>query len=194
MEVQTADALGISRTPVREALQVLFSEGFIEEKKGKGYQVPRVSIKEVHEIYFFIGLTEAILVRGQGQVSLEVIAKLKETNRALKRKTASRKDQINLDRSFHQTLIEAAKNDTAKKILGGLRQKSLRYEFLNYQNKERLKHSAEEHLEVIKFLEKGDLEEAAKKVEEHWQMSATRLETALEKMVGVADGKLSYMG
>lgn len=179
MEVQLAGALGVSRTPVREALQVLHSEGFIEEKKAKGYRIPLVSVEEAKEIYQLVGLIEANLIRGFGEFDKEALITLRKINQALTKKGRGGKEQIFLDRNFHETLIEGSKNETAKKILGDLRQKSLRYEFLNYQNKDRLQNSGDEHLEIIKHLEKGDIKGAAEKVEAHWRLSANRLVAAL---------------
>lgn len=180
MEVHLADALGVSRTPVREALQVLNSEGFIEEKKPRGYQVPVMNQKEAFEIYHLVGLLEATLIRGLKQTGDEVVSNLKKTNRALSRKGVSGKEQIFLDRNFHRVLIEGSDNETVKKILADLRQKSLRYEYLNYQNTDRLKNSGDEHLEIIKLLASGNFKATAEKIEAHWRMSANRLVVALE--------------
>jgi DNA-binding GntR family transcriptional regulator len=50
-EVRLADMLGMSRTPVREALQVLARDGFLESTPSRGYSVPRWSIDDVRELF-----------------------------------------------------------------------------------------------------------------------------------------------
>lgn len=62
-EVRLAEQLGMSRTPVREALQVLARDGFLESTPSRGYSVPRWSIDDVRELFELRETLEAAATR-----------------------------------------------------------------------------------------------------------------------------------
>lgn len=176
MEVKLAKSLGVSRTPVREALQILHSAGFIVEST-KGYSVPQICVDEAGELYNLTGLIEASLITDIRNFNL---IRLKKIDSELSTTNLARHKKISLDRAFHETLVLNSKNKTAKNVLKNLRQKSLRYEFLNYSKNSNFADSSTEHAEIIESIERKRYEETARLIQLHWQQSATRLEKILQ--------------
>ena len=109
-----AAALGVSRTPIREALERLCEEGFVRRVPNRGYSVAQIDRTEVDDLF---GLREALEVHALRQslkngLSLEQIERVKHFNRryaALTRDPRTR-DRMMADRDFHLTLASFAGN------------------------------------------------------------------------------------
>ena len=122
MEVQLAEQLGVSRTPVREALQRLVLEGFLEKSTGNGYVIKNYRIVDLIEV---LQIRKA-LERLAGELVVEKIdeegiEKLKQTIKKIE-KTLRSKVQVNrkgfkeISYKFHDTLFEITKNTRLIKL------------------------------------------------------------------------------
>ncbi|KIQ56060.1 GntR family transcriptional regulator [Meiothermus taiwanensis] len=118
-----AQELGVSRTPVREALQRLAQEGLVELLPGKGARVRVLSAEEVREVYDVRALLEgeaaALAAQNATEEELNRLERLLQALDALPKEAYAQQMQVDFD--FHTALIEAAHNKTLARIYADLR-------------------------------------------------------------------------
>ncbi len=118
-----AQELGVSRTPVREALQRLAQEGLVELLPGKGARVRVLSAEEVREVYDVRALLEgeaaALAAQNATEAELNRLERILQALDALPREAYVQQMQVDFD--FHTALIEAAHNKTLARIYADLR-------------------------------------------------------------------------
>jgi len=147
-----AEEFGISRTPLREALKVLASEGLVQLKPRRGAYVTAVSEQDLDEIYPVIALLEGHCARAAASRASDAdLARLKAIHAKLERHAASgdadRFFEVNQD--FHLALQELAGNRWLKQLIDDSRQfiKLTRRDSLNLEG--RLKQSLAEHRALL---------------------------------------------
>lgn len=122
-EPALAEQLGVSRTPVREALQRLSQEGLIELTPAKGARVRVVGVKEVQEVYQVRAIIEAEAARLCAlKRSVEVIESLKQTLLSLDAlPTQAAHEAVRLDMAFHAQMVAACGNRVLEQVFLDLR-------------------------------------------------------------------------
>jgi DNA-binding GntR family transcriptional regulator len=120
-EVHLAERLGMSRTPVREALQVLAREGFIDSMPGRGFLIPRWSLQDVRELYelreSLEGFATACAAKNVTQAEIEEI----EGIHAAYIETSDWEELVQLGDQFHNRIVEIGRNNRLTKILDSLK-------------------------------------------------------------------------
>lgn len=178
-EGELGPALGLSRTPVREALIVLEQMGLLTANVGgRGWMVRVFTPDEVHEILTTRAILEAaaadILIEHVTEQQIERLrAHLREERVAL---DAGRYRQIKLDGwKFHTEIVEMAGNRTLRQCFGMLRDQ---IRFLIIQgpaSPERMLASHEEHWKVLEAIARRDPAEARRCVEAHFAAAEAAL-------------------
>jgi DNA-binding GntR family transcriptional regulator len=114
-EVDLAQDIGVSRTPVREALLLLVAEGLVEMVPKRGAYVPPLSGRQIRELMELRTLLEqhaATVTLAQRSVPVEAMrAALAEQERLLTAEPCDAREFIEWDRRFHQSLVDAAGNE-----------------------------------------------------------------------------------
>jgi len=168
--------LGISKTPLREALIQLELEGFVVFYPRRGIMVNPLTKKDIRHAYEIIGALEAsvVLCNFEKLRSDENVRKLREENR-LMREALERDDfdtfyEHNI--AFHNVYLDLSDNETLIKTVMTL--KSRLYDFPRRKGfvKEWEMRSAEEHDAFIKLIEDGDAKGAAEYMRDvHWSFA-----------------------
>ena len=170
VETDLARQLGISKTPVRDALSRLEKEGFIEKIPYKGYRVVEISIDAMEEIFEIRAVLEGLSARQATinfrsediQQAENLIAHHRE---ALEAKNYPQAGVFNS--RFHSLLLERSGNRFLKQILANLDDHLQRYRVLsNFQVGRKLK-SVEEHRQVLAAIKARDAEQAEQAIREH---------------------------
>lgn len=119
-EVHLAERLGMSRTPVREALQLLARDGFLEQLPSRGFVIPRRSLDDLREFFELRETLEATATRYAAlRATPEEIAQMGRLCERYAREANWEKwNRIGTD--FHNAIIEAARNSRLKAILVSL--------------------------------------------------------------------------
>lgn len=163
--------LGISRTPVREALLELQKEGYVKFLRGRGVLILPVTVKQAEEI---TEMRHCIEIEGSRLAALrrtkEQLANLKKTHEKMKRgiSKASPQSMYRLDREFHRGIFQAADNKYMFQTIEKLRDHFLRFETQTaFDTEDGAKQVCEEHLKILKALERGDEEEAVDAMKGH---------------------------
>ena len=168
---EIAKQLGISKTPLRDALIHLECEGFVTILPRRGVLVNELSIDDVKKAYDSIGLVEAFLAKKCiGKITPAHIAKLEQINAKM---TAEIKagDFSNLFESnleFHNTFLEISDNEMLKKFILPIKHRLYDFPRQNFIPEWELQ-NGEDHIQLIEYLKNGDGNSAAKLLQDvHW--------------------------
>jgi DNA-binding GntR family transcriptional regulator len=158
-EVQLAANLGVSRTPVREALSRLISEGALEEIPRRGYFVQPLSAAEVRQIYPIRSILDPAALELAGIPSREAIAELRCINAELDR-CQDPKEAVRLDDLLHLRLIEKCPNHVLKGLIQQFMWRTRRYELGLMRHRVGMPGGVAANERIFVALEHGDLEGA----------------------------------
>jgi DNA-binding GntR family transcriptional regulator len=170
MEIQLAQKLGVSRTPIREAIRKLELEGLVIMIPRKGAEVAHITEKDMKDVLEVRATLEELAVSlACKNVSEEKIAELKAANKAFEASIVS-KDVVNIvdaDVNFHDIIYSMTNNARLIQIINNLREQMYRYR-LEYVKDARI-HSVliNEHNDIIKQLEERNVEHAKEVVHQH---------------------------
>jgi len=177
-EVRLAAQLGISRTPLREALASLTTEGALLQQPRKGYFVRPLRKEELQQIYPIRQLLdpEAMRLTGiPGKQRLDHLAKLVgEISRA-----SEPDDIIERNEAWFQELYTDCPNRELVDLIRQYARRTSRYEILLMKDKANVRRSVESKMELIAALRRNDLDQACALVREIMSFGAGPIAAAL---------------
>jgi DNA-binding GntR family transcriptional regulator len=175
-----ASRLGVSVTPIREALIELEAEGLVRTEMGRGFIVQPLSVEEVEELYPLIWTLEATALRAMPRPSEERLAELERVNENLVREGDDPERAVFLDNQWHELLLREAPGQITREILGMLKRRAFRYEF-KYMTATGGRPSTEQHRAVVEALREDRREAAVAALEENWRTGPRLLVPWLQK-------------
>ena len=184
---EIAQALGVSRTPVREAIRRLQDEGLIDAEASRWTRVTLVTADTADELYPIIGALERLAVT-LGSWDHKRLEELSAANHRLEAALAA-SDQVTAsqaDSQFHQLLVQAAGNRQLDTLTKGLKVHIHRVEVIYFGGAAAGARSVTEHEAVISALAAGNIEQAADAIEQNWRASLQRLHEELSATVAAA--------
>src|SRR5271154_3767280 len=164
-----ASELGISTTPVREALLELSRSGFVTPLRNRGFKVEPTTLKDLEDVFTLRVLLE--------KFALETLANQRLTNteplvaladavaHAVKRNNLT--DYLEADRRFHEALVTRADNPRLTKMIMALRSDMRLYGIDTKEGRERQRASVSEHYQMIDYAAIGDSEQIAALITKH---------------------------
>jgi DNA-binding GntR family transcriptional regulator len=158
-EGQLCDKLGISRTPLREALKVLASEGLVELSPNRGAIVRKPTPPEVLDTLVVIGALEALAAEYACRNASDAeIAALREVHQRMLRFYAARDrlEYFKLNQSIHNAIVRLSANSTLVATHDTLQARIKRVRFMGNDRDEQWQNSIAEHEEMIAALEARD--------------------------------------
>ncbi|HEX8695339.1 MAG TPA: GntR family transcriptional regulator [Longimicrobium sp.] len=164
-----AGELGVSRTPIREALLRLEREGFLEVDVGRGFFVKPLSAREVREVYPILWTLEILALRTSPPPPRARLAELGRINAEMAGAAADPERRIDLDVEWHRALLEGCGNERLLEMIAGLKAVIRRYEYAYMQNAAHVPVSTGQHEQIARAVEDGDLETAVPLLEENWR-------------------------
>ena len=168
-EVQLAEALEISRTPLREALKVLTAEGLVRHEPRRGCFVNQVTEQDLDEIFPVIALLEGRCAFEAARNATDADLALEELHERLNRHAAAGRitEYYAANFAIHEAIITLASNRWLAQTIGDLRKivKLARLQQLHAPG--RLQQSLTEHMAVFAALKARDAEGAEAAMRTH---------------------------
>lgn len=168
-EVRLSEELGISRTPLREALFALVQDGVVTVETNKGFRVATLTESEVSELYPILWTLEGLALKSFGARAFAKTAKLRAINEQIKLAKNKPSKLLALDQKWHQYLIEGCSNLRLVVMISDVRDRLRRYERVFLTNFGQASTSYRQHQDVIFALETQDLYLAIEMAEMNWR-------------------------
>jgi len=169
-EGKIAVQMGVSRTPVREALKELAAEGFVKMNPNQAVVVSNASVEDVQEVLQIRGVLEGLAARlATKMISKEEIKELEKYQKQMEYYT--KKDDVlafsEMDAEFHELILNVCGNNRLIQIRKNLSDQARRYRIRSLSIPGRLKYSLKEHQEVVEALKRKDVEQADRLSQKH---------------------------
>lgn len=162
-----SEELGVSRTPVREALIALEQEGLVRSEQGTGFVATPLNKDRARDLYQLIAALEKLALSWSGAFDEEQLERL----RSLDGERATEDDPhrlVRLDMEWHRALVAGCRNDWLRQILHNVRIQLYRYEFAYMSEASSKTEALKEHRHIRRLLEDGQVKKAADHLPHHW--------------------------
>ncbi|GEL16374.1 GntR family transcriptional regulator [Pseudonocardia asaccharolytica] len=173
-----AGQLGVSRTPVREALIKLAGQGMVRFERNRGVRILQTSLHDLEEVFALRLLLEVPATRrAVGQLDAAGRRELRRLYQAMER-AAKADDEFRMlehDRRFHRVVLEASGNRRLAEFVDGLRDMVLRRGVSTARASRSLDDIVVEHHKILEPIEAGDAAAAAEAMRAHLQHTAELL-------------------
>ena len=170
MELQLADKLGVSRTPIREAIRMLEHEGLAKTIPRKGAEVAKMTEKDMEDvIQIRLALEELAGSLACEKITDEAIAELKEAMEHFENilENADVVEIAKADENFHDIIIRAAQNPKLLDIMSNLREQIYRYRAEYLKQKESYPKLIREHREMFEALDQRNASDLVRFLQDH---------------------------
>lgn len=183
MEIQLAEEMGVSRTPVREAIRKLELEGFVVMVPRKGAYVAGISLKDIVDVFEVRAALEGLAAG----LAAERITdeELEQLERSLIQVNTSSGGDINAfiegDSSFHHLIYLASRNQRLVQIITHLQEQIHRFRMTTLSQPGRTKIALDEHKKIIEAISERNTELAQTLAREHIENAEQILLNALRE-------------
>lgn len=170
MEIHLAKELGVSRTPIREAIRKLELEGLVSMTPRKGAVVASITEQDLRDVLEVRDVLEQLAMElACNKMTAEGIAQLKSAMAEFRNAIHSGDTAViaKKDVKFHDIIYAATGNNRLIQLLNNLRDQLYRYRLEYIKDESTRKKLIEEHLVIISTLENKNVEEAKKAMKEH---------------------------
>jgi len=182
-ELEIAARLGVSRTPIREALKVLAAEGLVEMQPLRGAIVRAFSAKDAQDMLRVIALLEEFAAReacSAPQDRIDAVLALHEQMRVHFRRR-ERQPYFALNQRFHETVVALAGNDTLSTTHAALAQRMRRIRYVGNSVPDNWGAAMAEHEAMAQALAARDADAMARAMREHLMNTWPRIEQAAQR-------------
>lgn len=170
MEVELADVMGVSRTPVREAIRKLEKEGLVSIEPRKGAYASNISIKDMVDVLEVRqGLEEMAAMLAAGRITEEQKEELLEILAGYRNavEAANIEESIHYDEAFHIKIVSISGNKTLEQVFSTVQELALRFRYIYYDDFNRYENMPREHQMIEEAIISGDAEKAKIAAGEH---------------------------
>lgn len=188
IEQRLAEDLGVSRTPVREAISKLEQDGLVDKIPQGGAAVKGTTKDEIEEVFGLRVVLESYAAAlATEKINEEILqsldAVIEKQHRALERRNVNR--YIELNSQFHDLLYSASQSDKLYQIINFLRNYIYKYRVFLLRMEEMPKISLRDHQLMLEAMREGDAQKVEELVKKHIMRAKETLLTEIE------EGKLS---
>jgi DNA-binding GntR family transcriptional regulator len=184
LEAKIAEQMGISRTPIREAMRELAAKGFVKMIPNHGIVVRANSIKDIQEVLQIRVVLEGLATRLTTTLIRKEETKKLDSYIEQMEKFASGNDPFaycGIDSKFHDLIVNSCGNIQLIQIIKNISEKVNRYRINSLNVPGRLKYSLKEHQEIVEALKGKDAEQANRLSQKHIENVFANILTHEEK-------------
>ena len=168
-ELKIAEEYGISRTPLREALKVLATEGLVTMKLRRGAYVTEVNEKDLTDVYHLLSLLEADAASVVAmQASTAQLKELQTLHDSLEKAIKNRERFFEINEVFHMRLLEIANNRWRDQMVADLRKVMKLNRHNSLLKSGRIAESLSEHSAIMQAIAARDADLAARCMRSHF--------------------------
>lgn len=170
MEVELADEMGVSRTPVREAIRKLEKESLVTIEPRRGAYASDISVKDMVDTLEVREDLEGLAAYLAAQrMSFEQLDELREISARYSEaiKDSDTEKIIQYDEMFHKYIVSCSENKTLIKLSETVQELALRFRYLYYDDFSRYENMPAEHNQIIEAINTGDKETARNSADNH---------------------------
>lgn len=169
-ERELCNSFGISRTPLREALKVLASEGLVDLNYNRGATVSRLTLEAVDDMFQVMGALEALA--GESAclcATTEDISAIEDlhSKMLIHHERHELSEYFRLNQLIHESIIDAAGNPILKNIYQGLSIRIRRARYMANLSRPRWDQAVAEHQEILEALRARDGKRLSRLLKEH---------------------------
>ncbi|MHB8983833.1 MAG: GntR family transcriptional regulator, partial [Carboxydocellales bacterium] len=178
MEIQLADEMGVSRTPVREAIRKLELEGFVVMIPRKGAYVAGISLKDIADVFEIRAALESLAAAlAAERITEEELEALERSLVKVAECTEANDLEalITVDTDFHDILYKASRNERLVQIVSNLREQIQRFRMTSLSQPGRMKDAMEEHRKLVEALSERNIELARTLAREHIEFAESSM-------------------
>jgi DNA-binding GntR family transcriptional regulator len=169
-ELKLAEEYGISRTPLREALKVLATEGLVTMKVRRGAYVTEVSDSDLVDVYHLLALLESDAAEVVASKATDAqIRELQVLHNELEKAVMNRERFFEINETFHMRLLEIANNRWRDQMVADLRKVMKLNRHNSLLKSGRIEESLLEHRAIMAALVARDAAETAQRMRAHFK-------------------------
>lgn len=184
MEIPLAEELGVSRTPIREAIRKLELEGFVIMVPRRGAYVANITLKDITQVF---ELRSALEELAAGLAAERITEEEIETLERMIVEIGEHMENKDMDRvvaadvAFHEVLYKASRNDRLVEIVHNLREQTYRFRSFSMNQPGRLRKTWEEHRLLVEAIASHNESQARKLARMHMEHSEQTLLKGMEE-------------
>jgi DNA-binding GntR family transcriptional regulator len=192
---QLAEALGISRTPIREALSRLEQEYIVVRTPMKGFTVKATALKEIADLFEVRTVIELLAVkqatrRINPETRKQLESNLKTTKDWIEKGEKSR--SLKLEQNFHMKILEASGNIPLAEVGRGILGRIWSIQNLNINTSDMLAEAHQEHTEIFQFLSEGNSKQAEVRMRRHMKHTTNSLMARLKDQNDIIHNVIAF--
>ncbi len=184
MEIQLAEEMGVSRTPIREAVRKLELEGFVVMVPRKGAYVAGISMKDIIDVFEVRAALEG-LAAGLAAVRItpDELEGLERSLLAISEVSlkSDLEGIVDTDTSFHEMIYKASRNDRLFQIIIHLKEQIQRFRTTSLSQPGRSKDALDEHRKIVEAISERNAELAQVLAREHIENAEQSMLNALRE-------------
>ena len=184
MELQLASKLGVSRTPIREAIRMLEQEGLAVTTPRKGAEVAKMTLKDMEDVLEIRDALDELAVRIACQkISDEQLRELEDMKERFEKstQTGNVKKIAEADVTFHDVIYEATGNPKLVTLLNNLREQVYRYRVEYIKDPKNYPTLIAEHEAILESLKNRDVKNAVEAMHVHVANQAEAVKTVIQE-------------
>lgn len=184
MELQLASKLGVSRTPIREAIRMLEQEGLAVTTPRKGAEVAKMTLKDMEDVLEIRDALDELAVRIACQkISDEQLKQLEDMKELFEKstQTGNVKKIAEADVTFHDVIYEATGNPKLVTLLSNLREQVYRYRVEYIKDPKNYPTLIAEHEAILESLKNRDVKNAVEAMHVHVANQAEAVKTVIQE-------------
>lgn len=184
MEIQLAEEMGVSRTPVREAIRKLELDGFVVMVSRRGAYVAGVSVKDIADVFEVRSALEGLAA---GLAAERITEEEMEELEKVIYQISGEEDVLAVvkkDNEFHELIYKASRNRRLTQIIKNLSEQISRFRLTSLSVPGRLKIAVDEHKKIIEAICERDVDLANKLASEHMENAEQNLINAIREEEG----------